>query len=335
MPLLSVERLSVSFSGYRGISTVLDRVTFNIGCGEILGLVGESGCGKSVTARAILQLIPRPPGKITGGSIFFKGEDLLKVSNKRMGCVRGNEISMIFQEPMSSLNPVFSIGNQMREVVRLHKRLPRRDVDALCVDMLRRVQMPDPEAMLSKYPHELSGGMRQRVMIAMALVCKPELLIADEPTTALDVTVQGQVLAILTSLAREGNISVLMITHDMGVVAQVCDRVAVMYAGRVVEVALVRDLFSKPMHPYTKGLIASIPGMDSDDPLLSIPGNVPTLINPPGGCRFHPRCRFKLDVCEKVIPEYRLVSPRHKVACHGVGLDAEKDEVGCEPGDRN
>ncbi len=318
MPLLEIHNLSVTFTNYQGTSSVLDRVRLSVEKGEILGLVGESGCGKSVTARAVLGLIPMPPGKIGSGSIRFKGEDLTRASKKRMRGIRGNEISMIFQEPMSCLNPVFTVGNQMREVIRIHRRLRGRQAEELCADMLSRVQMPDPLAVLKKYPHELSGGMRQRVMIAMELVCGPDLLIADEPTTALDVTVQGQVLAILMKLSRERDISVLMITHDMGVVAQVCDRVAVMYAGRVVETAPVKQLFSDPRHPYTRGLIASIPDMDGTGCLHSIPGNVPGLIDPPKGCRFHPRCEDRITPCDIRVPELEAVSPDHYVACHAV-----------------
>jgi len=318
MNLLAIRDLSVSFTNYQGTASVLDRVSLNVRQGEIFGLVGESGCGKSVTARAILRLIPQPPGNITSGSIVFDGEDLLTVPAARMRRIRGSRISMIFQEPMNSLNPVFTIGNQMREVVRIHRRLGRRDADALCADMLRQVQMPDAAAVLDKYPHQLSGGMRQRVMIATALVLCPRLLIADEPTTALDVTVQGQVLAILCELTRDRQVSVLMITHDMGVVAQVCDRVAVMYAGRIVEVAPVRELFAGPRHPYTKGLIAAIPDIDGRENLLAIPGTVPALIDPPPGCRFHPRCPDRRDVCRQVAPEPVPVSSDHRVACHGV-----------------
>jgi peptide/nickel transport system ATP-binding protein len=324
--LLNIENLSVEFSNYQGISSVLDSINLCIAKGEILGLVGESGCGKSVTARAILRLIPEPPGKITGGAIYFEEEDLLKISKKQMSKIRGNTISMIFQEPMSSLNPVFTVGNLMREVVRLHRGLKRREADALCAEMLRQVQMPDAQEILKKYPHELSGGMRQRVMIAMAFACDPKLLIADEPTTALDVTVQGQVLAILTDLSRQRNIAVLMITHDMGVVAQICDRVAVMYAGRLAELASVKELFANPLHPYTQGLIASIPNMDDQscdtrktadsETLYSIPGTVPTLIHPPRGCRFHPRCEFSSGSCETVPPNLRQIAPNHAVACH-------------------
>jgi oligopeptide/dipeptide ABC transporter ATP-binding protein len=324
--LLSIENLSVVFTNYQGTSSVLNHVSLTVDRGEILGLVGESGCGKSVTARSILRLIPDPPGRITGDAIRFAGEDLLTVSKKRMGRIRGREISMIFQEPMNSLNPVFSVGNQMREVVRRHRGLGRREADALCIGMLQQVQMPDPAEVMKKYPHELSGGMRQRVMIAMELVCDPQLLIADEPTTALDVTVQGQVLAILTDLSRQRNIAVLLITHDMGVVAQVCDRVAVMYAGQVVELAAVEELFANPLHPYTQGLIAAIPDMDppeGESPegngtrlLYSIPGTVPTLIAPPPGCRFHPRCQADGPACDRDVPELCWVTPGHAVACH-------------------
>ncbi len=326
-PLLKIKDLSVEFTNYQGTSKVLDNINLTIKKGEIYGLVGESGCGKSVTARAVLQLIPQPPGKITHGSICFQDEELIGVSKQRIRQIRGNEISMIFQEPMSSLNPVFTVGNQMQEVVHLHRKLKKNAAKKVCVEMLKQVQMPDPIEVLKKYPHELSGGMRQRVMIAMALVCEPSLLIADEPTTALDVTVQGQVLSILTRLSRKRNISVLIITHDMGVVAQICDRLAVMYAGRIIEMASVKELFSSPVHPYTKGLIASIPSMgkkkneDHKDSvaktLYSIPGSVPTLIHPPPGCRFHPRCGWQHSLCVENPPKLKKINPDHSVACYG------------------
>jgi oligopeptide/dipeptide ABC transporter ATP-binding protein len=292
--------------------------------GEILGLVGETGCGKSVLARCILKLIADPPGKITGGEIFFKGRDILKLNRRDLRQVRGNEISMIFQEPMSSLNPVFTVGNQMVEVVMLHQKLNRNGAREVCINMLEQVKMPDPEQVLSKYPHELSGGMRQRAMIAMELSCRPDLLIADEPTTALDVTVQAQVLAILDDLTRKRNVSVLFISHDLGVIAQLCDRVAVMYAGYLVEVASVWDLFSSPKHPYTRGLMQSIPRLEVETKNLStIGGNVPELIGPPAGCRFHTRCSRKMTNCDRQVPLLQELDSNHYVACHLYENDGE------------
>jgi peptide/nickel transport system ATP-binding protein len=289
-PLLSIRNLSVQFFTYQGVVRALEGIDLMIQRGEILGLVGETGCGKSVLARSILRLVPDPPGKITQGEIRFKGEDILRVNGKRLREIRGNEISMIFQEPMSSLNPVFTIGNQMAEVVILHQRVKRDRARAICLEMLSQVKMPDPDRVLSKYPHELSGGMKQRAMIAMELSCRPALLIADEPTTALDVTVQGQVLTILDDLVRRIGASVLFISHDLGVIAQLCDRVSVMYAGRVVETAPVEALFARPRHPYTVGLLQAIPSMHEErDSLMTIPGVVPRLIDPPPGCRFAPR----------------------------------------------
>ncbi len=318
--LLEIRNLSMEFTTYQGTSKVLDNVSLTVNPGEIVGVVGETGCGKSVTARSVLRLIPEPPGRITGGEIFFRGEDVLKLSKKRLRRIRGDQISMIFQEPMSSLNPVFTVGNQMREVVNLHQRVGRAKAHGRCVQMLRQVKLPDPEEVMGKYPHELSGGMRQRVMIAMELSCQPDLLIADEPTTALDVTVQGQVLGIISELTRQNNVSVLFITHDMGVVAQLCDRVAVMYAGQIVETASVRDIFSKPKHPYTQGLIAAITGLESEVEFLeSIPGSVPDLIDPPMGCRFHDRCARPLDDCRAGSPELIRVEPDHDVACYLYG----------------
>jgi oligopeptide/dipeptide ABC transporter ATP-binding protein len=298
----------------------LENVNLTIQSGEIMGLVGETGCGKSVMARSVLRLIPDPPGKITGGEILFKGEDILKAHRRRLREIRGNRISMVFQEPMSSLNPVFTVGNQMEEVIILHQKVDRPRAQEICIQMLQQVKMPDPERVLGKYPHELSGGMRQRVMIAMELSCRPDLLIADEPTTALDVTVQGQVLMILDDLVRRIGVSVLFISHDLGVIAQLCDRVSVMYAGKIVETASVRDLFAAPYHPYTEGLLQAIPSVDKDrDSLLVIPGVVPRLINPPGGCRFHPRCTKRFDPCDNIVPELVEVGPGHEVACHLYG----------------
>ena len=314
-PLLSIRNLSLRFRGLEGTSHVLESISLDIMPGEILGLVGESGCGKSVMARAVLRLLPSPPAEISG-EVFFAGENLLAASAKRMRAVRGGEISMIFQEPMTSLNPVFTVGQQMSEVLRLHTGLAASAARNACVNMLRQVNMPDPERAFAKYPHELSGGMRQRVMIAMELSCDPALLIADEPTTALDVTVQGQVLALLAELTRARGVSTLFITHDMGVVAQLCDRVAVMYAGKLVELVPVAELFQAPLHPYSRGLIAAIPTLEDKRELLpSIPGSVPDLRHPPGGCRFHPRCAFRTGLCEREAPPLVDVGDR-AVACH-------------------
>ena len=319
-PLLAVRDLSIQFFTYQGVVRALENVNLTIQSGEMMGLVGETGCGKSVMARSVLRLIPDPPGKITGGEILFKGEDILKVHRRRLREIRGNRISMVFQEPMSSLNPVFTVGNQMEEVVILHQKVDRSRAKEICIQMLQQVKMPDPERVLGKYPHELSGGMRQRVMIAMELSCRPDLLIADEPTTALDVTVQGQVLTILDDLVRRIGVSVLFISHDLGVIAQLCDRVSVMYAGKIVETASVKNLFAAPYHPYTEGLLQAIPSVDKDrDSLLVIPGVVPRLINPPEGCRFHPRCTKRFDPCDNIVPELFEVGPGHEVACHLYG----------------
>lgn len=316
-PLLEIKGLSVRFFTYQGIVRALEEVDLTIQRGEVLGLVGETGCGKSVMARSILRLISDPPGKITQGEILFKGEDILKLRPRRLREIRGNDISMIFQEPMSSLNPVFRVGNQIEEVIMLHQKVDRRRARGAAVEMLQQVNMPDPEQVLRKYPHELSGGMRQRVMIAMELSCRPDLLIADEPTTALDVTVQGQVLTILNDLVRRLGISVLFISHDLGVIAQLCDRVSVMYAGKIVETAPVARLFAEPAHPYTRGLLQAIPSLDEErESLRVIPGIVPRLVEPPGGCRFHPRCTERFEPCDRLVPRPLEVGPGHHVACH-------------------
>jgi oligopeptide/dipeptide ABC transporter ATP-binding protein len=315
--LLDIRNLAVQFFTYQGVVRALENIDLCILRGEILGLVGETGCGKSVLARSVLRLIADPPGKITGGEIRFNGQDILKLSRRRLRQIRGNEISMIFQEPMSSLNPVFTVGNQMLEVVMLHQQVDRSQARKICIDMLEQVKMPDPEPLLSKYPHELSGGMRQRAMIAMELSCRPSLLIADEPTTALDVTVQAQVLTILEDLTRKSDVSVLFISHDLGVIAQLCDRVAVMYAGYIVEIAPVEDLFAAPKHPYTRGLLQSIPRLDEEtETLAAIAGVVPGLIEPPGGCRFHPRCSQRFAPCDRQVPRLQELEKKHSVACH-------------------
>ncbi len=316
-PLLEIKRLSVQFFTHQGVVRALEEVDLAIQPGEIMGLVGETGCGKSVMARSILRLIPQPPGTISGGVILFKGEDILRVRPRRLREIRGNRISMIFQEPMSSLNPVFTVGNQMEEVIILHQRVDRKKARGIAVEMLQQVNMPDPAQVLTKYPHELSGGMRQRVMIAMELSCRPDLLIADEPTTALDVTVQAQVLTILVDLVKRLGTSVLFISHDLGVIAQLCDRVSVMYAGRIVETAPVTRLFAAPRHPYTRGLLQAIPPLDGDHELLQvIPGVVPHLVDPPAGCRFHPRCAERFSPCDSAVPQLREVDAGHAVACH-------------------
>jgi len=316
-PLLEIKRLSVQFFTHQGVVRALEEVDLTIEPGEIMGLVGETGCGKSVMARSILRLIAQPPGKISSGEILFKGEDILKLRPRRLREIRGNDISMIFQEPMSSLNPVFTVGNQMEEVIVLHQGVDRKRARGTAVEMLQQVNMPDPEQVLSKYPHELSGGMRQRVMIAMELSCRPDLLIADEPTTALDVTVQAQVLTILVDLVRGLGTSVLFISHDLGVIAQLCDRVSVMYAGRIVETAPVTKLFAAPRHPYTRGLLQAIPPLDGERELLQvIPGIVPRLVDPPEGCRFHPRCAERFGPCDTIVPRLGEVDTGHRVACH-------------------
>jgi oligopeptide/dipeptide ABC transporter ATP-binding protein len=315
--LLEIRRLSVQFFTHQGVVRALEEVDLAIAPGEIMGLVGETGCGKSVMARSILRLIPEPPGKISGGEIRFKGEDILTLRPRRLRQIRGNDISMIFQEPTSSLNPVFTIGNQMEEVIALHQGMDRRRARETAVEMLQQVNMPDPGQVLSKYPHELSGGMRQRAMIAMELSCRPALLIADEPTTALDVTVQAQLLTVLMDLVKRLGTSVLFISHDLGVIAQLCDRVSVMYAGRIVETAPVAELFAAPRHPYTRGLLQAIPPLDGERELLQvIPGVVPRLVDPPGGCRFHPRCSERFGPCDTIVPGLGEIDTGHQVACH-------------------
>ncbi len=315
--LLDIRHLSVQFFTYQGIVRALEEVDLAVRQGEILGLVGETGCGKSVLARSVLRLLADPPGRITSGEILFKGENILLAGRRRLRRIRGNEISIIFQEPMSSLNPVFTVGNQMIEVVMLHQRVNRNEARRICIQMLYQVKMPDPEQLLTRYPHELSGGMRQRAMIAMELSCRPDLLLADEPTTALDVTVQAQVLTILEELTRQHGVSVLFISHDLGVIAQLCDRVAVMYAGKIVEIARVWDLFARPVHPYTCGLLQAVPRIDAErEELAVISGTVPGLIQPPAGCRFHPRCSQVFAPCDRYVPSLRQVEPDHRVACH-------------------
>jgi len=315
-PFLSVSDLRVHFHTEAGVLEAVGGVSFEISKAETLGLVGESGCGKSVTAYSILKLLPVPPAEYAGGHIKFRGEDLLTYDDKAMRSVRGNLISMIFQEPMSSLNPIMSIGTQITEAIREHRKTSRRESQQIAIDMLRRVGIPSPEVRFNEYPHQLSGGMKQRAMIAMALVCRPALLIADEPTTALDVTIQAQILELLNELQKELAMSILLITHDLGVVAETCDRVAVMYAGKVVELASVEDLFSHPKHPYTHGLFRSLPTLEKrKDQLSVIPGAVPSPLDFPSGCRFRTRCPLAQDICKEE-PPLRGIAKNHLAACH-------------------
>ena len=317
--LLEVRDLKVYFDTEDGVLHAVDGVDLGVDIGETVGLVGESGCGKSVTAMSVMRLLPMPPGRIAGGEIRWRGEDLVKASDEKMQSLRAREIAMIFQEPMTSLNPVYTIGDQIAEVVRLHNKVTRSEALDRAVEMLRLVQIPNAARRVDDYPHQFSGGMRQRVMIAMALSCNPKLLIADEPTTALDVTIQAQILDLINELKERLGMSVLLITHAMGVVAETAQRVVVMYAGRVVEEAPVAELFGKPLHPYTQGLIRSIPRIDTaatvKPRLETIKGTVPKLIDPMPGCRFAPRCAFAKEECLAATPPLFEVSPGHKVAC--------------------
>jgi len=327
-PLLRIENLRTVFHTDDGDVTAVNGVTLDVRPGETLGLVGESGCGKSVTAMSVLRLIPSPPGEVVAGRMLFRGEDLLRVSESRMRQIRGNEISMVFQEPMTALNPVYSVGNQIDEAIRLHQKVDRREARRRTIMMLENVGIPSPRERVDAYPHQLSGGMRQRVMIAMALSCRPSLLIADEPTTALDVTIQAQILDLLRKLQAEMGMAILLITHDLGVVAEMADRVVVMYAGRVMEEAPVRQLYKSPRHPYTRALLASIPSGLVKGRLAVIPGSVPPPFATPPGCPFHPRCSFALDVCRNVVPELEIVEGEHSVRCHRwreiAAMDAER-----------
>ncbi len=328
-PLLRVRDLVTSFRTEQGVMRAVDGVSFEVPERATVGIVGESGCGKSVTALSILRLIPSPQGSIDQGSIELRGKDLLALSERGMQSVRGNEISMIFQEPMTSLNPVYTVGTQIIEAIRLHRASSRRDARERAIEMLRLVGIPSPETNIDAYPHELSGGMRQRVMIAMALACEPSLLIADEPTTALDVTIQAQILALMANLRDKLGMSVLLITHDLGVVAEVASHVLVMYAGQIVESAETSALFAEPRHPYTRGLLRSLPSFDApqqtnaNEPrrrarLPVIEGLVPDLLTLPGGCRFADRCPNAESVCREREPELSAGpgSPRHLARCH-------------------
>jgi len=317
--LLEIRGLKTHFSTDDGVVQAVDGVSLHVDAGETLGVVGESGCGKTVTAFTVMKLVPMPPARIVAGEILWRGKDLVKATDAEMRALRAKEIAIVFQEPMTSLNPVYTVGDQIAEVLRLHENLSRKAAMAYAAEMLALVKIPNPQRRVNDYPHQFSGGMRQRVMIAMALACKPKLLIADEPTTALDVTIQAQILDLMNELKAELGMAVMLITHAMGVIAETAQRVVVMYAGKVVEEASVEDLFADPRHPYTQGLIRSIPRIDlaatKKQKLEAIGGTVPSLINPPVGCRFAPRCPKAQPQCTEATPELREVSPGHKAAC--------------------
>ena len=319
MALLDIQGLKTHFKTDDGWLHAVDGVDISIDAGETVGVVGESGCGKSVTAKTVMKLIDMPPGKVVAGKVLWQGRDLVPLSNDEMRKIRAKEIAIVFQEPMTSLNPVYTVGEQIAESVRLHDGLSKKDAMDRAVEMLRLVRIPTPERRVHDHPHQFSGGMRQRVMIAIALACNPKLLIADEPTTALDVTIQAQILDLMGELKQRLGMAVMLITHAMGVVAETAQRVVVMYAGKVVEEATVEELFANPRHPYTQGLIRSIPRIDMAATqhvrLESIPGTVPKLIAPAEGCRFADRCKFMQPECRTATPPLREISPGHKVAC--------------------
>jgi peptide/nickel transport system ATP-binding protein/oligopeptide transport system ATP-binding protein len=318
--ILETRELKTFFYTYEGVARAVDGISYCLHRGEALGIVGESGCGKSVSALSVLRLIPDPPGRIVGGQIFFKQTNLLELPEERMREIRGNRISMIFQEPMSSLNPVFTVGNQIAEAFRLHRGLTRPQALEKSVDTLRLVNIPSPEKCIRQYPHELSGGMRQRAMIAMALACGPEILIADEPTTALDVTIQAQIIDLMLQLKEELGMAIVLITHDLGIIAETVKRVIVMYAGIIVEQAPTRTIFKSPRHPYTQGLLQSIPRLGDKVKrgrirLEEIAGVVPSLYDVPRGCRFSTRCQYAMEICRQKEPELEPIEPEHDCRC--------------------
>jgi peptide/nickel transport system ATP-binding protein len=317
--LLDIRDLKTWFKTDDGLVQAVDGVSIRIDRGETVGIVGESGCGKTVTARSVLKLIDMPPGRFEGGQILWRGRDLIPLGPAEMDKIRATEIGIVFQEPMTSLNPVYTVGDQIAEVLRQHEKLTYRQAIDRATEMLQLVNIPNPTKRVHDYPHQFSGGMRQRVMIAMALACKPKLLIADEPTTALDVTIQAQILELMQEMKERLGMSIMLITHAMGVVAETCQRVVVMYAGKVVEEAPVESLFGDPRHPYTQGLIRSIPRVDraatSKERLEAIPGTVPSLLNPAPGCRFAQRCKFVTEICVTAMPPLKEVAPGHHVRC--------------------
>lgn len=313
MPLLEIQNLATTFPTHLGDARAVDDVTLSVDKGKVLGIVGESGCGKSITSLSILRLVP-PPGKIASGKILLDGVDLLKLTEDQMRSVRGNRIALIPQDPMTSLNPVYKIGDQIMEAIELHQKVSKKEARKKAIEVLEAVRIPEAKTRVDDYPHQFSGGMRQRVMIAMALACEPELLIADEPTTALDVTVQAQILDLLRDIQKERGTSVVLITHDLGVVAEMCDTVAVMYAGSVVEYATVHELFKSPKHPYTVGLMNSIPKLSADR-LVPIDGQPPSLTGLPKGCRFADRCKLREEICDQSVPPLEEKSPGHVARC--------------------
>ena len=315
--ILDIRELETHFFSKRGVARAVDKVSYSLERGEILGVVGESGCGKSVTALSVLRLIKPPGGKIVGGEVLLDGVDLLKLPEREMQKIRGNRISMIFQEPMTSLNPLFTVGDQIMEPLMQHRGLSKKEAKEEAIRMLAAVGIPSPEKRVNDYPNSMSGGMRQRVMIAMALSCNPEVLIADEPTTALDVTIQAQILELMKKMRDELGTAIIMITHDLGVVAEMCDRAAVMYCGSAVEEGPVHEVFKNPSHPYTRGLMMSIPKLtEESDRLYNIKGSVPSLFQLPQGCRFADRCEFCTEKCKQEIPPVEYVGPNHTVKCH-------------------
>ncbi len=314
--ILKVKDLEVSFLTYAGEVKAIRGLSFDVNMGEAIAIVGESGSGKSVTAQSIMQLIPTPPGVYKKGEIFFEDRDLLKLSNKQMEKVRGSSIGMIFQDPMTSLNPTMTVGRQISEGLIKHQNLGRIEARKRSIELLRLVGIPNPEIRIKQYPHEFSGGMRQRAMIAIAIACNPNLLIADEPTTALDVTIQAQILELMKDLQKKLNTSIILITHDLGVVANIAQRVIVMYAGKIIEMGTKDDIFYNPQHPYTWALLRSVPRLDSKGThLLSIEGTPPDMIEPPSGCAFYPRCEYAMEICTQLIPDETVLTDDHKVYC--------------------
>jgi len=313
--LLNIEGLKTYFFTEAGIVKALDNISFNLKKGESLGLVGESGSGKTVTALSVLGIVPKP-GKIVDGKIEFNGEDLLKKTEKEMQKLRGSEIAIIFQDPSSSLNPVYNVETQLRDVIMAHQNVSKAETKQKVIELMEIVGIPEAETRMREYPHQFSGGMKQRVAIARALACQPTLLFADEPTTNLDVTIQAQILDLLRDLKRRLGMSLIMITHDMGIIAEMTTRIVVLYAGQICEIAKTYDLFVHPRHPYTEALLAAVPRLDMRKTLRVIPGNIPNLIEPPTGCRFHPRCKYATSSCKSAIPTLERVEPEHFVACH-------------------